>query len=315
MRKTLSIALILLIALGSFSMVAAQQNDEPIVVGSKDFTENQILGYIIYLTLQANNYEVEDRINLGGTAVNRDALKAGEISVYPEYTGTGLLVHLPSDLEDFSAPEGVANDTVASYGTVSALDALANDLIWLPPAPANNVYAFAVMRSFAEENDIYSVADLAEYVNQGGEVVVASNDEFAQRPDGIQSFEETYGFELSEDQVLVQAGAIPAQTLQALNEGANNVNVGMTYGTSGPLVAYDMVVLEDPDNAQPIYAFTPVFRGEVIRNNPEIVSILTPVFQSLDNDTMQTLNAAVDVDGENARDVAERWLTENGFLG
>lgn len=315
MRKTLSIALILLIVLGSFSMVAAQQNDEPIVVGSKDFTENQILGYIIYLTLQANDYEVEDRINLGGTAVNRDALKAGEISVYPEYTGTGLLVHLPADIEDFAAVEGVANDPVASYATVSALDSLVNDLVWLPPAPANNVYAFAVMSSFAEENNIYTVADLAAYVNDGGEVLVVSNDEFAQRPDGIQSFEETYGFELSEDQVLVQAGAIPAQTLQALNEGSNGVNVGMTYGTSGPLVAYDMVVLEDPSNAQPIYAFTPVFRGEVISANPEIVSILTPVFEALDNDTMQALNASVDVDGENAQDVAERWLTENGFIG
>jgi len=312
MRKLLILALVAVLVLGTSLTAFAQ--DDPIVVGSKDFTENQILGWMIYLMLENAGYEVENRINLGGTAVNRDALKAGEIDVYPEYTGTSLLFHLPDDIPGFEAPEGVPNDPVDSYVTVSALDASVNDLVWLNPSPANNVYAWAVMREFAEENDLYTAADLADYVNAGGEVVLVTNDEFATRPDGVASFENTYGFELSSDQIIVIAGAIPAQTLQALNEGANNANFAMAYGTAGSLVAYDMILLEDPDNAQPIYANAPVFRGEVIRANPEIVPLLHPMLALLDNTTQQELNARVDVDGEAAEAVARSFLMENGFL-
>jgi len=143
---------------------------------------------------------------------------------------------------------------------------------------------------------------------------MATGDEFAQRPDGIPAFEQMYGFDLTEDQLLIIAGGTPAQTEQALNEGANNVNVAMAYATDGALQAYDFVVLEDPLGAQPIYAPTPVFRGDVIRANPEIAGILNPIFRALDNVTLQTLNARVEVDGENPVDVARSWLAENGFI-
>lgn len=311
MRRFVTLFIVVLLALGSFGLVSAQ--DDPIVVGSKDFTENQILGWLIYLTLEHNGYEVENRINLGGTSVNRDALKAGEIDVYPEYTGTSLLFHLPDDVPEFDGTD-VANKPLVSYNTVAALDATVNDLVWLTPAPANNVYAFAVMNDFADEHGLNTVADLAEYVNSGGDVTLVTNDEFATRPDGIASFENTYGFDLTDDQLIVIAGAIPAQTLQALNEGSNGANFGMAYGTAGSLVAYDMRLLEDPMNAQPIYANAPVFRGEVIRSNPEIINVLTPIIQLLDNETQQSLNAAVDVDGESAEAVARGFLEENGFL-
>jgi osmoprotectant transport system substrate-binding protein len=311
MRKFISILFVVALLMGAVGAVTAQ--DDPIVVGSKDFTENQILGWLIYLMLEDAGYDVENRINLGGTSVNRDALKAGEIDVYPEYTGTSLLFHLPDDVEGFDGT-AISNDPIVSYNTVAALDSIANDLVWLTPAPANNVYAFAVMRDFAEENGLATVADFAEYVNNGGEVVLVTNDEFATRPDGVASFENAYGFDITEDQQIVIAGAIPAQTLQALNEGSNGANFGMAYGTAGSLVAYDMVLLEDPLNAQPIYANAPVFRGEVIRSNPEIIALLTPVIQLLDNSTQQTLNAAVDVDGESAENVARTFLQENGFL-
>ena len=144
---------------------------------------------------------------------------------------------------------------------------------------------------------------------------MATGDEFAQRPDGIAAFEETYGFDLTDSQLLIIAGGTPAQTEQALNEGSNGVNVAMAYATDGALKAYDFVVLEDPLGAQPIYAPTPVIRGEVLRANPEIAGILNPIFRALDNETLQTLNANVEVDGENPADVATAWLTENGFIG
>ncbi len=314
MRKFFSILLVTLIALSAFGSMAAAQGNDPIRVGSKQFTEQIVLGQIILLALEDAGYAVEDRTNLGSTAVNRDALVNGEIDIYAEYTGTAVSNHF-QDIPWVDFPDSAWGDRTVGYPLVSAYDAAINDLIWLRPAPANNTYAFAVTREFAEEHDMYSVEDLADYVNEGGEVYVATGDEFAQRPDGIPAFENTYGFDLFEDQLLIIAGATPAQTEQALAEGANNVNVAMAYATDGALQAYDFVVLDDPLGAQPVYAPTPVVRGEVLRASPQIAAVLNPIFAALDNVTLQTLNARVEVDGENPVDVAQSWLQESGFVG
>jgi osmoprotectant transport system substrate-binding protein len=312
MRKTLSIMVVLGLMFGVLGTTVSAQ-DEAIRVGSKQFTEQIVLGQLILTALEDAGYQVEDRTNLGSTQVNRDALVNGEIDVYAEYTGTALYNYF-NDVEWADIPTDAYGERELGYALVSSYDAAANDLIWLEPTPANNTYAFAVTAAFAEENNIYSAIDLADYVNSGGEVYMATGDEFAQRPDGIPAFEEAYGFELTEDQLLIIAGGTPAQTEQALNEGANNVNMAMAYATDGALQAYNFVVLEDPFGAQPIYAPTPVFRGEVLRANPEIAGILNPIFRSLDNVTLQTLNARVEVDGENPADVAQSWLAENGFI-
>jgi len=313
MRKFISLMVVLALAFGVIGATVTAQ-DEAIRVGSKQFTEQIVLGQIILAALEDAGYTVEDRTNLGGTQVVRDALVNGEIDVYAEYTGTALYNYF-SDVEWAEIPEDAYGDRNLGYALVSSYDAALNDLIWLEPTPANNTYAFAVTREFAEENNMYTALDLADYVNSGGEVYMATGDEFAQRPDGIPAFEETYGFDLTEDQLLIIAGGTPAQTEQALNEGANGVNMAMAYATDGALKAYDFVVLEDPFGAQPIYAPTPVLRGEILRTNPEISGILNPIFRALDNETLQTLNATVEVDGENPVDVAQAWLTENGFIG
>ncbi len=311
MKKFVIFALVALLALGSFGMVAAQ--DAPIRVGSKTFTENIVLGQLIILALENAGLTTEDRTNLGGTAVNRDALVNGEIDVYPEYTGTAISNYF-RELEYVEIPEGASGNAYQSYAIVSSLDAAVNDLIWLQAAPANNTYAFAITRQFSEETGMTSAQDLADYVNAGNEVVVSTGDEFAQRPDGIPAFEETYGFEFSDDQLIIIAGGTPAQTEQALAEGANGVNVAMAYGTDGALMAYDFIVLSDELGAQPVFQPTPVFRGEVIRANPEIAGILNPIFATLDAPTLQGLNAAVEVDGLAAGAVAESYLVDNGFI-
>ncbi len=312
MRKFLSFAIVAVLLLGVFANAAAQ--DDPIRIGSKQFTEQIVLGQIMIAALEDAGYSTEDRTNLGSTSVNRDALVNGEIDLYAEYTGTGVTNHF-NEVPWVSFPDGTSQDRVSSIALVSAYDAAANDLIWLAPAPANNTYAFAVTRQFAEENSLFTVEDFAAYVNDGGDVYMATGDEFAQRPDGIASFENLYGFDLTEEQLLIIAGATPQQTEQALNEGSGGVNVAMAYGTDGALMAYNFVVLEDTLGAQPIYAPTPVIRGEVLRANPEIAAVLNPIFAALDNETLQTLNALVEVDGENPATVATDWLETNGFIG
>lgn len=316
MKKILTILAFAGTLLFGAAVAQAPNAGDPIVVGSKQFTEQIVLGQVILAALEDAGYEVIDRTNLGGTAVNRDALEAGEIDVYPNYNGTAIsnwYRDLPWAQE--AIPEGTSGDAYASYATVSSYDAAIYDLVWLRPAPANNTYALAVTREWSEEHGVTTVADFADYVNDGGEVVLSTGDEFAQRPDGLPAFYSTYGFDLSDDQLIIIAGATPAQTEQALFTGQNNVNVAMAYGTDGALMAYDFVVLEDPLGAQPVFQPTPVFRGEVIRAYPEIVGILNPIFALFDNPTLQGLNAAVEVDGISPADAARDFLRDNGFIG
>jgi len=291
------------------------KNDSPIRVGSKQFTEQIVLGKIIVEALKANGYQVVDKTNLGGTAVVRKALEAGEIDVYPNYTGTAISNwYRDTPWAKASIPAGASGNAYQSYSIVSSLDAAMHDLVWLEPAPANNTYALAVTAKFAQEHNLATVADLAKYINGGGQVKLATGDEFAQRPDGVASFEKTYGFKFKESQMLVIAGATPAQTEQALANGSNGVNIAMAYGTDGALKAYNFVVLKDPDGAQPVFQPTPVFRGAVIRKYPEIVGILNPIWAKFTTETLQNLNAQVEVDGQNADQVAKDFLKQNGFI-
>ncbi|MEM7738742.1 MAG: glycine betaine ABC transporter substrate-binding protein [Deinococcota bacterium] len=293
---------------------------EPIRVGSKQFTENILLGKIIYYALEDAGYSVEDRTNLGSTQVNRAALESGEIDVYPEYTGTAISNYFREEVAagEVDIPEDASKNADQSYAVVSELDAQLNDLIWLQVAPANNTYAFAVTRQWSEENGISSMPEFAEHVRAGNFIKVATGDEFAQRPDGISSFESTYDFQFADDQLLIIAGGTPAQTEQALAEGANDVNVAMAYGTDGALMAYDFIVLADPEGAQPVFQPGPVFRAEVIDalagTEPSIADVLNPIFMTLDEVTLQTINARVEVDGESPDEVAVSYLQENGFI-
>lgn len=306
--KRLASALFVFAVLAA-GMVAVAQT-QPIRVGSKQFTESIVLAKLIAYALEDAGFVVDDRSPLGGTDVNRSALVNAEIDVYPEYTGTALGLFFP----DVDLPEGLTRDAQASYDYLQEHDLQRNDLRWLAPAPANNTYGFAVRRAFAEQHELRTMEDFAEYVDGGGEVTMAIGDEFAQRPDGLAAFESLYGFELADEQLLIIAAGTPAQTLQALDQGANDTNVAMTFATEGAVVAYDFVVLTDPLGAQPIFNPAPVFRAEVIDANPEIPAILDPIFEGLTNEVLQELNARVDVDGESPDAVATRYLEEHGFL-
>ena len=283
---------------------------DAIRVGSKQFTESIVLAKLIAHALEDAGFTIDDRSPLGGTDVNRSALVNAEIDVYPEYTGTALGLFFP----DVDLPEGLTRDARASYDYLLEHDLARNDLRWLAPAPANNTYGFAVRRAFAEQHGLATMEDFAAYVNAGGDVTMAIGDEFAQRPDGLAAFESLYGFDLADAQLLIIAAGTPAQTLQALDQGANDTNVAMTFATEGAVVAYDFVVLTDPLGAQPIFNPTPVFRAAVIDANPEIPAILNPIFEGLTNEVLQELNARVDVDGESPDAVARSYLEEHGFL-
>ena len=280
-----------------------------VTVGSKNFTEQLILGELMVQALEGAGYTVSNRLSLGGTAVVRQALEAGEIDVYAEYTGTGLLVHFSGYGLDI--PRAIWSNAAASTAFVQAVDSLKNDLVWLCPSTANNTYAIAVRREWAEKNNIVTAEDLAAYQNGGGRIIFASNAEFIDRPDGLQAFEEVYNFSIPRNDVVV-LGQGSYATAQALANAANGVNAAMVFGTDGTIAAFDLVVIEDTHGAMPIYHPAPVVRGELLREMPQVGTVLCEVFAHLDGPTLAGLNAEVDVNGCRAADVAAEFLRQIG---
>jgi len=298
--KKLLIVFIVLLSLTIFA-------EDPVVVASKIDTEGALLGNMIVLVLAENGIPVEDRTEFGTTSVIRSAIINGEIDLYPEYTGNGGFFFEGIDPE-------IWKNAQQGYEMVKKLDYGANQIVWLTPANANNTWAIAIRKDFAEKEDIYSLSDFAAYINDGGYVKLAGSEEFITRPDSLPSFQKAYGFELKADQLITFSGGNTAQTERAAALGIDGVNAAMAYGTDGALAALGLIVLEDNLEVQPVYEPTPIIREEVLNQYPEIADLLQPVFESLDLEELQSLNSKIAIEGQNAKDVAEKHLKENGFI-
>ncbi|GEK72897.1 MULTISPECIES: glycine betaine ABC transporter substrate-binding protein OsmF [Halomonas] len=283
---------------------AAQAQDaagEPVVIASKIDTEGSVLGQLILQRLEAGGIAVEDRLQLGATSIVRTALTAGEIDLYPEYTGNGAFFF---DMAD----SPVWKDPQQAYETVRQKDREANDLVWLTPAEANNTWAISVRGDLARAHELASLEDLAGYLDDGGEFKLAASAEFVESPQALPAFQDAYGFELSEDELLVLSGGNTAATMRAAAQQTSGVNAAMTYGTDGGLKALDLHVLDDTLGVQPVYQPAPVVRAEVLEAHPEIETLLAPVFEALDRDTLQRLNGDVAVNGRDPAKVAGDFL-------
>ncbi|AMD00478.1 ABC transporter substrate-binding protein [Halomonas chromatireducens] len=300
MKRSL-IGLTVLTTASLLTLTAAQASG-PVVVSSKIDTEGSVLGQLIIQRLEQAGIEVEDRLQLGGTSIVRSALKAGEIDLYPEYTGNGAFFFDMADSD-------VWNDAGEAYATVRDLDA-EEGLVWLMPADANNTWAMSVRGDLAREHGLATLEDLTDYLAEGGEFKFAASAEFVESEQALPAFQQAYGFELSSDQLLVLSGGNTAATMRAAAQQTSGVNAAMTYGTDGGLGALDLVVLEDTLGVQPVYQPAPVVREAVLEAHPEIESLLATVFQALDLETLQRLNGQVAVDGLDPRRVAEDFLAD-----
>jgi osmoprotectant transport system substrate-binding protein len=312
MHRVIVVALLLLLlVMGCWGCSEQKQEqesqEEPLVVASKIDTEGALLGQILVLLLQDAGYEVQDRTQFGPTNIIREAIIAGQIDIYPEYTGNGGFFFEGVDPQ-------VWKDASKAWEKVKELDAQENNLIWLQPAPANNTWAIAVQKELAQEHDLKTLQDMARYVNQGGRVKLACSEEFVSREDALPAFMQAYGFELNQDQLLILSGGNTAQTIKAAAQGTSEVNFGMAYGTDGALSALGMQVLEDSKNVQPVYEPAPVIRQEVYQAHPDLQDVLSPAFAALDKETLQELNAAIAVQGRAAEEVAREFLVKKGLL-
>lgn len=297
-------ALALALVLAALPIAASAQ---PVRVASKIDTEGSLLGQLILQALRAGGIPVENRLQLGTTKIVRTALIAGEIDLYPEYTGNGAFF-----FDDEKDP--VWKNARAGYERVKALDEKRNHLVWLEPAPANNTWAIAVRKDLAAANHLVTLHDLARYLAAGGSFKLAASAEFVERPDALPAFEAAYGFKLRQDQMLVLAGGDTAVTIKAAAQQTSGVSAAMAYGTDGPLAALGLQILADPLSVQPVYAPAPVVREQVLARYPRIRELLAPVFAALDTATLQTLNAKIALEGQDASRVAADFLKTKGLV-
>ena len=293
--------------LAGILLAASASAADVVRVGSKIDTEGALLGNMIQQVLEAHGVKTESKLSLGNTKVVRAAIAAGEIDIYPEYTGNGAFF--------FADEKNPAwKSAAAGYQRVKQLDYDKNRIVWLAPASANNTWTIAVRRDVAAANRIRTLADLGAWLNRGGRFKLAASAEFIERPDALPAFQSAYGFKLRQDQLLALAGGDTSATIKAAAEQTSGVNAAMAYGTDGPVAALGLVALSDPKGVQPVYAPTPIIRADALSRHPEIAAWLKPVFQSLDEATLQKLNASIALEGRNARQVAAGYLKRKGFI-
>jgi osmoprotectant transport system substrate-binding protein len=284
----------------------AAQDAGPVRIGSKNFTEQLILGEMYAMLLEQAGIPVERRLNLGGTAVAHESLLRGEIDLYPEYTGTGLTVVLQTPIESVQATPVAAGETIDDRVFSLVQEGYAGDgLVWLEQSPFNNTQALAVKRSFAEEKGISTISELAEIA---GETTIVAPSDFVERPDGLKGLEDAYGLKFNE-----ALSVEPGIRYQAIEQ--DQAEVVLAFGTDGQVSGLDLVLLEDDKSLWPPYHVAPVVRQETLDAYPELAETLDALAPLLTDEAMSALNWQVDGPEKlEPEEVAEAFLTENGLL-
>lgn len=270
-----------------------------ITVASKDFTEQLILGNMLSIILNAAGADVTNLSNTPGSFGVRRAMTSGDAQIAPEYTGTGWINYL--------GHENPIKDSQQQWEAVNAADQV-NNLTWLPPAPLNNTYAFAIRESAAHKLGVSKLSDLARLPRS--ELTFCVESEFASRNDGFLPMLATYG--LSREDIgtvtTLDTGVIYTATAQG------QCNFGEVFTTDGRIPALQLRVLDDDKNFFPLYNLTEVINSDLLAAHPELREIFAQLNPKLTNDTMMQLNAKVDQEGQDPAIVAKDWLLEQKLL-
>ncbi len=268
-------------------------------VGSKEFTEQLVLGNITRLALEEAGATVEDQTGLAGSDAVRQALIADEIDMYWEYLGTAWITYLG---ETGNIPE-------PAYEAVANRDLEENDLHWLEPGPFENSYALATNRQTADEYGLQTLSDLGPIIEENPDLAtICVNNEFAVRDDGLPGLQETYGYEFPEIN-RIQEGLIYDQLASG-----EECNFGSVFTTDGRIANLDLVLLEDDEEFFPAYNGALTMRQEVFEENEQLADLFGEISPLLTTEQMQQLNLEVDVNGVPPEEVAETFLRDNGLI-
>ena len=267
-----------------------------IKVGSKNFTEELLLGEMYAQVLEHAGLEVQRKLNLGSVEVAMAALERGDIDVYPEYTGTALLVIL-------KLPP--ITDRRATYEAVRREYERRFRLRWLAPAPFDDSQALATTKAVAAKYGLRTLTDLAR---QAPHLRLASVPEFTERPDGLPGLQKAYGgFKFASIRYI----AIGLK-YKALLDG--DVDVAVAFSTDGQIDAFHLVVLEDDKHFWPPYQVAPVLRDDAAARFPKAAPALDALAPLLTDAVMRHLNWRVDGNHEEPADVARDFLRTSGLL-
>lgn len=274
-----------------------------VTVGSKDFTEQNILGYIIEFALVAAGAEVRDLTNIQGSNSLRDAQLSGQIDIAYDYTGTGWVNYLGN--------ETPVPDERAQFEAVRDADRAAHGIVWAAMAPMNNTYALATARRTAERLGVHSLSDYADLVAADpAAAATCVGTEFSVRQDGYPGMAREYGIDAGRAQKRIVQDAVVYQA----TADAAQCAFGSVAATDGRIPALDLVLLEDDRAFFPKYNAALVMRAEFADAHPEVARIMAPISRLLTNASITELNRQVDVEGREPAEVARDWMVAQGFV-
>lgn len=293
--RTITPLIVLLIITGLLAGCGGKK--DKIVIGSKNFTENMILGEIFtQLIREKTDLEVEYKENLGGTMVCFEALKKGELDIYPEYTGTGLTAHLKMD---------VISDADRVYEIVKEEFDQRFKITWLEPLGINNTYAVAVTADFARKHHLTKVSQLASLAPK---LRFGTDHEFLNRQDGYDGLVNVYGLKFKGTPVKMDI----ALKYQAIFEG--KMDVTDAFATDGQLIRYKLQILEDDKHFFPPYYAAPLVKNETLEKHPEIETILNELAGKISDAQMQQMNYQAEAEDKSIKDIAREFLVEQGLI-
>ncbi len=287
------IGLGVLIGLAFSSGVSAQ--DKTVVIASKNFTENRLLGEMLaQLIEQKTDLNVERRLNLGGSTMVFNAIRSGQVDIYPEYTGTGWIALLKRKER--------ASDPLKVYTQVADAFRQELGLVWLSPFGFNNTYAIAMDEAVAERYGIETISDMKPHADK---LRGAMTHECVERQDCYRGLVKAYEFELPNVR-----GMEHGLSYEALR--TNRVDFVDAYTTDGKLLRYKVRILEDDKGFFAPYDAAPVVRADTLAKHPQLREVINLLAYQIDEEKMRKLNFEVEENGGTYAAVARSFLSSLG---
>lgn len=281
---------------GEATQNTAAGGDKTITIGSKDYTESMLCGEIMAQLLERNlGFKVTRKLNLGATNIVFEAMKKGDIELYPEFTSTALFSLFKMDRID---------DLEECLKTVRGKFNNEYQMNLLEPYGFKNNFGTAISKKLADEKGITKTSQLEPIANT---LVYGADHDFFERPDGYEGFKDAYNLNFK-DAKKVQI------SLKFTAAGQGDIDVVEVYTTDAQIIQEDLVVLEDDKNYFPVYYCCPLIRNDVEAKYPGVSAELNKLAGTFDDDTMRALNAKVDVDGQKLADVATQFLKDKGLI-
>ncbi len=294
MKKIISI---LMLAVFIFTLTGCEGAEKKVVIASKPMAESYIIAEMLgQLIEEYSDISVEFKMGIGGGTSNiHPAMEAGEIDMYPEYTGTGWL---------FVLKEELISDSAELYAAVATKYQQQYEFKWLELYGFNDTYALSMNREVAQQHNITTYSDLAAVSEN---FILGAEYDFYEREDGYPGLVDVYGFHFKETKD-VDIG------LKYKAIGAGEVDVINNFSTDGLLSEYDLTVLQDDKNFFPAYQAATVIRQETLDQYPELEAILNKLAGQISDKEMQQMNYYVEHDNRDAKDVAREFLESKGLL-